>query len=111
MVDTTLHLDPELAKHRLGRDIMQKLEDMFGVPGVEGPGIEISQRLPLWPRRSATWTRKVYTASEEDPLSDNSNTGSQQPIPYQMLFFSVSILYWVKTTISKTLPQYRILRT
>ena len=102
LVDTTLHLDPDLAKHRLGRDIMQRLEDTFGVLGVEGPAIEISERLPMWPLRSATWTRKVYTAASnpnaggfEDSqqltqqTEDNECIG-RQAIPYQMLFFSVS---------------------
>lgn len=52
LVDMTLHLDPDLAKHKIGRAIMQKLEDTFGQPGLEGPGIELGQRLPLSPFRS-----------------------------------------------------------
>ena len=87
LVDCTIHLDPDLAKHRLGRDIMQKLEDMYGVPGVEGPAVEISQRLPLWPHRCATWSRKTYHISGEG--MSQSEVSQQQSIPYHILFFTV----------------------
>ena len=76
----TLHLDPDLAKHRTGREIMQKLEDTFGQPGEGGPCVELSQRLPMWPHRCATWSRSIHS----------TNTTERQDILYMLVCFTVS---------------------
>ena len=78
--DIALHLDPELAKHRTGREIMQKLEDTFGQPGEGGPCVELSQRLPMWPHRCATWSRSIHSTEPAE----------RQDIRYMLVCLTVS---------------------
>lgn len=83
-----VHLDPDFAKHRAGREVMQRLEDTFGEPGVEGPGVEVGQRLAMWPLKCATWSRVAHKAG------DGSQTLSQaelerQTVDYMVVYFTV----------------------
>ena len=86
--DMTVHLDPDFAKHRAGREVMQRLEDTFGEPGVDGPGVEIGQRLAMWPLKCATWSRAAYKAGEgSQPLSQAEP--ERQTVDYMLIYFTV----------------------
>ena len=106
LLDMIVHLDPDFAKHRAGREIMQRLEDTFGEAGVEGPGVEIEQRLAMWPLKCATWSRAVHAAGEgSQPLSQAE--GERQTVDYMLIYFTVhsfrffSITGWSGLTIMR----------
>lgn len=92
----TVHLDPDLAKHRTGREIMQRLEETFGAAGSEGPAVELSHRLPLWPLRSVTWSRQVHgregDASQQASQQSSQNGAASESVLYTAVCFKVSRL-------------------
>lgn len=88
-----VHLDPNFAKHRAGREVMQKLEDTFKEPGGEGPGVEIGQRLPLWPLKTATWVRNIYKTGEASQ-SCSQTPPEQQAVTYILVYLPVSPFYF-----------------
>ena len=89
--DMTVHLDPDFAKHRAGREVMQALEDTFGEPGVEGPGVDIGQRLAMWPLKCATWSRAAYKAGEGSQPQSQAEA-ERQTVDYMLLYFTVCLL-------------------
>lgn len=86
----TVHLDPDFAKHRAGREVMQALEDTFGEPGVEGPGVDIGQRLAMWPLKCATWSRAAFKAGEGSQPASQAEA-ERQTVDYMLLYFTVSL--------------------
>lgn len=85
--DLVVHLDPDFAKHKAGREVMQKLEDTFGE---EGPGLEVGQRLPLWPLKCAAWSRTVHKAGGDGQASSPA-TPQLQSVDYMLVYFTVSL--------------------
>lgn len=72
---------------------MQKLEDTFPDSGWEGPGLEVGQRLPLWPLKSATWSRQIYRTTEDSQAGPSQLPSPPDPevqkIDYMLVYFTV----------------------
>ena len=86
-----MHLDPEFAKHKAGREIMQKLEDTFGESGREGPDVDVGRRLPLHPLKSASWSRAIHEHGGGSQSASQSQP-TLQSIDFMLLYFTVSHL-------------------
>lgn len=67
---------------------MQKLEDTFKEADGEGPGLDVGQRLAMWPLKCATWSRTVYKTAEDSQAASQSQP-QQRGIDYMLVYFTV----------------------
>ena len=84
--DMVVHMDPDFAKHRAGREVMQKLEDSFKEASGEGPGVEVGRRLPMWPLKCAAWSRIVHRPGDSGQFGAPPEL---QPVNYILVYFTV----------------------
>lgn len=84
--EITAILDSKLAAHKMGRDIMDKLQSYTKKAPTPCSGLNIDiQTNPMSPIKSIRWRR----ASVADSGADMSNSDAED-VPYVMLYFTVS---------------------
>ena len=84
--EITAILDPKLATHKMGRDIMDKLQSYTKKAPTPCNGLSIDiQTNPMTPIKSIRWRRSSVTESGADMSSSDA-----EDVPYVMLYFTVS---------------------
>ena len=83
--EITAILDPQLARHKTGRDIMDKLESYSRKAPTPCDGLKLEiQPNPMAPVKSIRWRRASVAESGAD-----LNNPEAEDVPYVLLYFTV----------------------
>lgn len=84
--EITAILDPKLATHKMGRDIMDKLQSYSKKAPTPCNGLKMEiEANPMTPIKSIRWRRSSVAESGAD-----INSSDAEDVPYVMLYFTVS---------------------
>lgn len=87
--EITAILDPKLATHKMGRDIMEKLQSYSKKAPTPCNGLKMEiETNPMTPIKSITWRRSSVAESGAD-----MNSSDAEDVPYVMLYFTVSSMH------------------